>query len=460
MFLIRHTAPREKLFREAGIHVEYLKENRVRYLVFDEARLDEVLRMTNSHEEYRYGTDYADMTIIDLGRGYRGVTPGTPENPTISVLDWTEYYYDGRDRNTPTSRPYEKVLKDFLKQLGASTIVLRHRDSRGREMPQRAQVNNEFEIIFWSSPSGTTHTEQYSQRVFGKPLGGDGFYVFDASGAGDIITDPDGWPVGELVGNTLHIFHPLQNRHFSSGNGDGANIFRSIMQEVTVLRLTSPQQRAEAIRARALQKREETRTQYVQMCASRLTRTLEATRANITNLERSVEQTQQTLIIQIRDLADNRQRLSQLQSANPQNTERYGGEFDKLFELPKILDVRITRDKISVFTDTLYCVDPRSNRTHEIGKFRIDIMPNSGVLWHNLTRKVGGFMAPHVDEAGRACLGTLANTLPDLIARYEFATVATLAISFIESVNVHDSWGRNISSWPIATTQQPRTEAA
>lgn len=460
MFLIRHTAVREELFRAAGIHIEYFRENRVRYLVFDEARLDEVLRMTNSHEEYRYGTNYSHMTIIDLGRGYRGVIHGTPEHPTISTVDWTEHQYDSRDRRVLTSSPYEKVLKDFLKQLGASTIVLRHRDSRGRELPQRAHVNNEFEIIFWSSPSGTTHTEQYSQHVFGKMLGGDGFYVFDASGAGDIITDPDGWPVAELAGNTLHIFYPLQNRHFAFGHGFGVDIFRSIMQEVVVLRLTSPQQRAEAIRARALEKRDATRTQYVQMCASRLTRTLEATRANITNLERSVEQTQQTLITQIRDLADNRQRLSQLESTNPQNTERYGSEFDKLFELPKILDVRITRDKISVFTDTLYCVDPRSNRTHEIGKFRIDILPNSGVLWHNLTRKVGGFMAPHVDEGGKACLGTLANTLPDLIARYEFATVATLAISFIESVNIHDSWGRNISSWPIATTQQTRTEAA
>lgn len=459
MFLIRHTPAREKLFREAGIHIEYFKENKKKYLVFDEARLEAVLRMTNSHEEYRYGTEYQHMTIIDLGRGYRGVTQGTPEAPTISVLDWQEHQYDSRDRRVPTSKPYEKILKEFLPQLGVATVVLRYRDRRNNVLPERAKVENEFEIIFWNSPSGTTHTESYDQRIFGKRIGGDGFYVYDASGLGEIITDTDGWPLAELEGNTLHVYHPLHNRHFAFGGGDGPTIFKFIMQEVAVHRLTSPKQRADLVRARALEKRAETRAQYTQMCASRLTRTLEATRAQITNLERAVEQTQQTLITQIRDLADNRGRLTQLESTNPQNTERYGSEFDKLFELPKILDVRIARDKISVFTDILYCVDPRTNRTHEIGKFRIDILPNSGVLWHNLTRKVNRMMAPHVDEAGRACLGTLAQTMPDLIARYEFATVAMLAISFIESVNVHDGWGQHIRDWPIVVTQ-PRTEAA
>ena len=58
--------------------------------------------------------------------------------------------------------------------------------------------------------------------------------------------------------------------------------------------------------------------------------------------------------------------------------------------------------------------------------------------------------APHVDENGNACMGNTKDLFPTLIAKREFASVAELAIAFVESVNLDDNWGKFLDRWPIA----------
>ena len=122
-----------------------------------------------------------------------------------------------------------------------------------------------------------------------------------------------------------------------------------------------------------------------------------------------------------------------------------------------VTNIEVDDKKIKVFTDTLYCTDPRTDILHEIGEFRIEISFNGKedcVRWFNLTRDINGNMpdmqAPHVFKNGKACLGNAAEIFPELIANFEFAAVALVAIQFIESVNTDDSAGKHIDSWPIA----------
>ena len=58
--------------------------------------------------------------------------------------------------------------------------------------------------------------------------------------------------------------------------------------------------------------------------------------------------------------------------------------------------------------------------------------------------------APHVFHNGRPCLGNMTEVIPELVANYEFAALAMVAIQFIESVNVNDSAGMHINKWPVA----------
>lgn len=134
-----------------------------------------------------------------------------------------------------------------------------------------------------------------------------------------------------------------------------------------------------------------------------------------------------------------------------------GKEFDALCSIPKVKDVRVTRDDVVVLTDVVYCTDPRTNTLHEIGAFEIFIPTNAhGVVrWINKTRRVTasrmGMNAPHVNEEGHACLGNMKDVFPAFIARRDFASAVEAAIAFVEAVNVDDAWGKYINQWPVAT---------
>jgi hypothetical protein len=136
--------------------------------------------------------------------------------------------------------------------------------------------------------------------------------------------------------------------------------------------------------------------------------------------------------------------------------EEFGREFDTLLKIPKVTDVKVTRDHIVFSTETLNCLDPRDKVLHRIGAFDIHIPLNqtAAVVWQNKTQHIDGgqkgMSAPHVNAEGNACLGNTKDIFPLLIAKREFAAAIEVAIAFIESVNVTDVWGKHINRWPIA----------
>jgi hypothetical protein len=142
--------------------------------------------------------------------------------------------------------------------------------------------------------------------------------------------------------------------------------------------------------------------------------------------------------------------------------EELGREFDDICKIPKVTDVKVTKDHIVVKTSNLYCTDPRTNLVHDIGAFEIQIPVNGhdGVRWFNKTRRVmkSAMNAPHVNSEGNPCLGNMKDVFPTLIARREFASAIEAAIAFVESVNVNDSWGTHINQWPVARNANTTTD--
>lgn len=132
---------------------------------------------------------------------------------------------------------------------------------------------------------------------------------------------------------------------------------------------------------------------------------------------------------------------------------KFDAEFEALISNQKILQMEIDSDSITVYTPTLYCIDPRSGIEHEIGKMKIIIYINDCYIkFLNLTRHVNGVFenmeAPHVEEGGDACLGTLHSIVAELFARHEYAALVHLCIQYIETVNVNDDGGSCIAEWP------------
>ena len=202
-------------------------------------------------------------------------------------------------------------------------------------------------------------------------------------------------------------------------------------------------------------KKKESRGQYMQECIGRLEPTIENLKSKVAKNKKAIENLQKELVKTIREWEYEESELINLESGEKSALKRFGDEYDKLISIPKVKYVEVKPGLIAVYTDILYCQDPRNNVWHEIGEFRIEIYTDGssdGVRWFNLTRRVDAYkssqMAPHIWSDGTACLGNVKEVFPNLIANYEFSVVAQLAIEFVESVNVEDSAGKHIRDWP------------
>jgi hypothetical protein len=162
--------------------------------------------------------------------------------------------------------------------------------------------------------------------------------------------------------------------------------------------------------------------------------------------------------------------LQRVQGDLSSDLELLAQEFDNLFFAPQVLDITFYENEVlEVYTDTLYCTDPRTNILHEIGRFKIvfdkrrigegdDEHPKE-VLWYNQTQKIEGcnsnMMAPHIFSSGTACIGNMMREFAGFLRNREYFVATLMAIKFVESVNVNDDAGKYINNWPRASLPVP-----
>jgi len=265
-----------------------------------------------------------------------------------------------------------------------------------------------------------------------------------------------GWPiyppesmrhsVAQLIDNrALYINIPLgcSTEH----RAEQVAIFHHILHEAANF-LLADITAATTKKAAAVKPKQQTdRDRYITLCGNRLEKIDHAIDHGLVISQLLVSQLQRDLTAAVAL----QQRIQEKSAAA--NVSPLGLEYDRLLAVEHVQRVEVRSRGIHVFTDTLYCTDPRDNVVHEIGKFRIELSLDgydSCVRWFNLERQVNGFQAPHVKSTGNACLGNMKDLLPQLIGKREFAVATTMAIAFVESVNVNDGWGKHIDLWPVA----------
>ena len=268
-----------------------------------------------------------------------------------------------------------------------------------------------------------------------------------------IVDFSTGYAVGELIGNNLYVHYHI---YHSSGSVGEIEIFKRVLQEVVSEISLSPEEKAELLLQRQEAERARIRQAYIEECSNRFKDDVRETQKRIKDDEAAIVELGKQLTQRMRKLQEARDKLARSSEFEAVELEKYGQEFDKLLALPKVINLQAAKGIISVFTDTLYCVDPRTKITHEIGKFRIEIYTdgsNGGVRWFNLTHQINGqwspSQAPHIDNNGIACNGNTEGIWPELIAAHEFSAVALIAIQFVESVNLDDQAGAEIGRWPV-----------
>lgn len=311
-----------------------------------------------------------------------------------------------------------------------------------------------FHVFVNSAPAGACEQGVFSavgtDTLFGIKLAGKG-QGFYPTGKGLPLFSPEGVIYGELLDDNLYLYtNPLVK-----GNRAESEIFCRMLKEamplVALQWQTSDVSKVDESHRDLLC--DQVQSLLIDAGQPENREQLEATAADLDNAQEGFSSALRTLIAEQTDLA----RLDNYPK------EALGREFDQLLAINKVEDVEVTKTRIIVKTDTIYCRDPRTGIKHEIGKFDIFIRTEPDedqevIRWMNRTRTVntGGqstMHAPHVAAHGRACLGNVQDTIPMLINQREFASVIEVAIAFVESVNVNDSWGKHIDMWPKAFDQ-------
>lgn len=350
--------------------------------------------------------------------------------------------------NGENKSEFASVLKRELLPIVKKNIIL----STPHGENQKVINDDNFYVWIWSAPKGERE-DSAPKKIWGIDVDCRDV-VFSPLNYGYVIYDDNNYPVAELIQNNLYIFHDLCH----NGTKNEIDIFRKLLKAVIEELALSPEERSK-------RDAESNRDKYIKECTHRLKKEIEDSQIRIVNGEKEIKEHQKQIVKNIRLIKTAQKFLDSLISCKNQEKEKYGLEYDNLCKVKKVIDVKVAKNKVAVYTDVLYCTDPRTELVHEIGKFKIDIyskIENSCVRWYNLTRRVEGYReemsAPHIFSDGKACLGSAEEIFPELIANYEFAVAAMIAIQFVETVNVDDDAGRHIDQWPLAPIEMQTVE--
>lgn len=225
--------------------------------------------------------------------------------------------------------------------------------------------------------------------------------------------------------------------------------------------------KAKKLAARDEERDERSRMRYVKACMSRMEELKERARLALLERAKQVPAVQSRLFAsaQSRFILDTPVQTEEDKSALRAKLEQ---EFDTLRAMEKVKNVRVSGTNLIVQTNLLLAQAPESlgGLVHEIGEFTIIIPLKRGVseiTLLNTTRKVDGtsqrMNAPYVFQNGQSVMSETRQTIIELLAQMELATVVELSIQIVETVE-DDEFGKHVTKWPRDRNTPPPASPA
>lgn len=379
---------------------------------------------------------------------------GQEQTPSVTIERWD-------NSNSHKEERYCEIARHMLGHLGKSITIVAQSKTPVMMFPPRK--NGGITVYLWASPN----TEKFLLEGSASQLWGLSTYrntnCYSPSGEGRVVRDDKTSVVGEVIGDNFYLFYAPQT---FENQFAGEEVFRRFLWEALHPEATEDE-RAEYPKIAELSRLSLLRFVYIRRCVERMQMDIANSDRAVRGGDLEIADLQIKLVQKIREVNVIRSKLDGLIASASTEKVRLGGEFDKLCRLPKVQKVDIVDGRLKIFTDILYCVDPRSGLRHEIGAFRIEISLGNvcSIRWYNLTRIVSGHSpamhAPHIFTEGQACLGNAAEIFANLIGNYDFCMAVSMAIKFVETVNVDDPAGRCIDRWPVApdNTKEKKEDA-
>lgn len=205
------------------------------------------------------------------------------------------------------------------------------------------------------------------------------------------------------------------------------------------------------ISTKTILKPAEVKSKYINLCNARIKKAYAEKQKELDNLLPRLETLQHETIELMREIDLLRQQTRSSKEASKESRKRLGEEFDKLASLPKVESVSIEGDRLDVHTTVIYCRNPETKKFHRLGRFRISLNCKTHKIgFKNKSGTQMGHHAPHITTVWGGCRGTAFHKMAtELFGKYEYCGLVLLCIQFLESVNIHDSWGQKICYWPV-----------
>lgn len=171
-------------------------------------------------------------------------------------------------------------------------------------------------------------------------------------------------------------------------------------------------------------------------------------RHRLTLTEEAVAQATRNLITQKTHLLDLQREFDALEASSNFDVDEIRDSWQRLLHHAKVEDASIEAGKIEVVTSFLRMTDPRTGESCPLGRFRIRLVPgNHAITMENLDLPRLGRAHPHCGQRGEPCLGSIDESVIELLSQHEYVGVLELLLQWIQSFNPRDEYGRYAGYW-------------
>lgn len=185
--------------------------------------------------------------------------------------------------------------------------------------------------------------------------------------------------------------------------------------------------------------------QYLEVCRLRNKQYLSVFKEEVEGFNVKIHDLSKELMLTIRNKNDAEKQIEITENELNENDQKYKDEFTALKELECYSTIDLTKvDNGLAFEGmTKEVIIEHNDHKYKMGKYRIVIQNGSVRIYQDKNRR--DTIHPHVQK-GIPCLGDLTNSIPKLLANYEYVIVFDTIYTYLCSYN-QDSTYSKIENW-------------
>lgn len=343
----------------------------------------------------------------------------------------------------------EKVLTEYAEHFQKKfELFVPHGHFRS---PQKKQKEDAIYVYVWSTPVSSMRTK--IEKTYGYELDSNTGCALLPSEEGIVICDEEGQELAEVVGKGIYVLFDLV--HIRKEYVEP--ILRTILDKALFWIFEADE---ESRKNYNQEKQAKAKDRFVRIYGD-FEYSLKLSKEELNKANKQIEKCQESLTQWIKHARARGESLNLLEKWRDRDTEFLFREWESLYGIPKVKEVKVYSDRLSVFTEMI-CIKYK-NLVLEIGEFKADVnQRGKGIKLWNLTHpeldKNCKLQHPHVSKDGMPCFGNIQEAFPPLVAECKFSALAALIIQYLESLNLEDKRARKkFFYWPfLGETEEER----